>query len=955
MRSVGSVLGRSLREGGLLWALTSVGLLLAFAATPAVQHAYDFEYRPIAHNAREASVASLALARGEADALEVSIPCVEESSFRSVPPNPISGALEYRPPDIGVELSVEQSVASLRVGGSDVLSADITDPHNTDCVVGAEFNGKSWVLKSGDVAESTGGPSPRIVEAAFSGPAATSELSFVRVTTRELGSSPGPWRLLLYLSAVAAACGGAWQLARSSRTSVARTKWSRIRLPRLKAVDWLVISALVGLIAVVPPTSDDAWIRETARAYGSHGDFSTLFNVRAVTEPFLYAWHWLNGVWYGLVGDVVVWWRLPRLVLGLGSWSVARWAGNRLGLKDRSPGVWVMAAVFIVGFGAWGFSLRPEPLLMLVVISSAALAIRFQLGERGWVVVAWALVLSMAVVHPSGIVAWAPVVASWRSILAWLRSGRTARIHALTASLITMSAAIAVVLVDSNLTLELEAIRTYAQSEVHQYGVLDEWLRYRHLETAGTTLHRTAFVLLAAGAVFSIRPAPGLTPTQRTWVRSLGLGFVMLALVPSKWLGHFGVLVALGALALAIEIDNGGKARRIIMGIGLALGMAWAWATSVGWTPLDLRTQEWWRGASNLSPVDLSTAQVWVGIFALISLGMSLLRWKWPMGQLSSVHLLVLCSVLIAGGIFSSTLALDVVRTDGWSFGRQSLQGLVASAGCGLGDEILIPQRHSLTQLTRSDDPGDRAADAVTEDERFEATARFEQLHEPPLNGFADEGWISAPEGEASFVSDWYDVDGFDAIALMVQGDLSSGRGAVALQWGEVSAGWVRDKGVELLGEEDGISPYRSDWTLLATLRPPDADRVRLVADHGEGSSSLSSSPPLGFSTVTPSRSARAAGSRILMDTRLGSYFPCIEAPQLTRAVAPVPEVIVNNGAALWQTTYLSAASSETYFEFQIRVPPNGHHEGLRALLSHEYLVGQPARITGEFLTAGRN
>jgi hypothetical protein len=174
--------------------------------------------------------------------------------------------------------------------------------------------------------------------------------------------------------------------------------------------------------------------------------------------------------------------------------------------------------------------------------------------------------------------------------------------------------------------------------------------------------------------------------------RTLAVGLLLLALTPSKWFWHFGGLVPIAALAAAIEFRAVQGWRRIIILGGMVAAMAWVWSDALPWTVLDLRTQRWWPGATNFLPIDLANPVTWIVLAGAVSGLMLLLRrWRPAIVKWAPLEATALLAIGLVIVVTTATFALDVARTDGWTFGRQSLAELTASGDCGLGEEIRLP------------------------------------------------------------------------------------------------------------------------------------------------------------------------------------------------------------------------------------------------------------------------
>ena len=989
------------RERGRPWlglgallgvAAFALGLAVAYALAPVHQETYSYSFRP-AEGIGDPAVAVLPLARSTPDTLHLTLPCDRPgSSFRTLTPDdwaspdPALGALQsplrYRDIGPGLVTAVGSDAVVLSLGDDELLRATIGQ--EPGCQAAVAYSDGEWLLTVPGDEFHASGPGPRVAEARFDGPAASSEVSAITVTTRELGSSPTAiqW-LLLVLALGAIAVVGREIVSRTGGPRRTRSEggWTKAVVGRIGILDLGVFASLLLWVLVIPPFFDDGWVVARARGYSDYGGFSTIYAADAAVFPFGYWYQWVQHLWFGLSSAPFVM-RLPVLLLGTGTWFGLRSVARSLDMPRTGPSTWLMGGVFVVGFGAWG-SLRPEPFIAALVVASLALAIRFRHGQRGWVVVAWVGVVALAMTtHPAGVTAAAPAIVSLRSVWAWGRLGRETA--SVVAALLLILGALSFVLLffDSNVQTTVES---YNASTGHGLGAFDELERYRLLggndeeSQFGTVIRRVqvGLMLVAAGAFLtrlrrrhhSVRDVVG-------W--SLVAGLALLALTPSKWPWHFGVLIGLAALVAALEFrarDRGSSRFRVVQPTvvvaALVVTMAWAWSVPApSWTAFDLRSQRWWKGAVNLFPVDLSTVAAWAGVAVVVSLVVwGRHRW-WPGRQAWSVPTgLSLMAVALVISVTAATFMLDVSRTDGWTFGRQNIEAALGSGSCGIGDEVLVPVAGSLHALTPTDDDA-ASADVVAEAAGFDGSGGLEPGGFPrygindsrPVPELGEVGsWVEADgsPGEASQGSrrsGWYRLDtSDDLVALMVMGTFGNeAETAIAVQWGAAGTGEI-DIG---LGD---VTPsgYFTDWTLVTVEPPPGADRVRLLIRDASASGWVASSSPLALSTATLAAVA-AGGESISVVPPLLLYAPCVEVPVIERGVVAPPGLVVLRsrsplGQIAWPpatdtSTYDAAFSTDRYFALTAVVPPFELADSVLLVMSQEYLTGRPARATGEFV-----
>src|SRR5262249_7441739 len=131
----------------------------------------------------------------------------------------------------------------------------------------------------------------------------------------------------------------------------------------------------------------------------------------------------------------------------------------------------------------------------------------------------------------------------------------------------------------------------------------DEFIRYGWLSVSpwSTPARRLAVgLLLLAVAAFVLRRR---SPRGRLFDLPgavLGVAFLLRVLTPSKWPSHFGALVGVGAVAVAVETARlrFAYAQRLSFRPFLAIGAVaavanWAWFTEGDWGPADLRSLHW--------------------------------------------------------------------------------------------------------------------------------------------------------------------------------------------------------------------------------------------------------------------------------------------------------------------------------------------------------------------------
>ena len=996
---------------GVRWlvamALVGVVAAIGYALGPVDQGTFVYTYRPAdAATTANPAIAPLPLARPTPDALRLSLPCEVDrpaSGFRSMDLADwkTSDGLWQSPltyPISGWSLSVfvGDGSATILWPGNEIQRLPVE--HGPGCMVQVTYENGMWRMSVGDqewVAESQG---PRIIEAQFDGPAASSSLSAITVATRELGSSPTLIQHLLLLVAIGSLLVvGREVVVRTASSDPNRPERERLLkrvFASLGAVDVGVIVSLIVWLLIIPAGFDDGWIAARVEAFDTHGAFSNLFDTDAAVMPFGYWLEWLQRFLPGL-GSTPVLMRVPILLIGLGTWAGLRSMARLFGIPGRGGSLWLMGAVFVVGYGAWGMTLRAEPVIAALMIASLALALRFVRGERGWVLFVWVAVMALAVTaHPAGLIALAPLIGAWRSVWEWMRSNREAAYVRFVWLLMLGTATMLLFFFDSNLDTKLESVESF-RLRSHDLSVADELLRYRLLNSTpyATVMRRLSVALIFVGVgSFVLRRRDHENRTINLPARTLIISLALLSLTPSKWPWHFGGLLALVALVVAMELRraapdlSGGDSvgargtavmRMVAVMAGAAVVMAWAWSVSLPWTMFDLRTREWWTGDAAFLPMGPSSYVAWVGIAVVVGVTVTVFRrWRRASRMWNPPEALTMVSVVLVIVMTASTLVLDVLGTDGWTFGRQNIDAALGRGDCGLGDVVDVPIPGSLHALDSANEVSSLEADQAATSAGFRGSALFEQGGFPrsgvnairPLLGMDDVGsWVVAEgrlaeENTGSYRSGWYVIEpDDDTVVLMMMGlydDAGSESGnAVALQWGAAGDTDIADLGVQLAP----VMGYYLDWLLVTFTPPASADRIRLLArdDSTRGAEAwIATSLPLALSTAPISAVAKV--SDILVTPPLMLYFPCVGVPPIERSVAKVPGMIIQTWPALWQHSYAAAVASDRQFQWVVEIPP-GQDESVRIgahtgelgdflFVSQEYLTGDHSRATGEFV-----
>jgi len=466
------------------------------------------------------------------------------------------------------------------------------------------------------------------------------------------------------------------------------------------ASDAVVVGALLVWWIVGPTFWDDGWYWTEHRAFDEIGEFSLYYNSWGLSVPLGFWLEWLRHWVIGSTTDLVVM-RLPSLLTVLLTWFICRWC-----LRSIVPGPpasvvrWTLAGVFLVGATSWGMTLRMEPVVSLLAVTTLAAVIRFSQapGLLPLTIAVPAVVLAMAT-HTTGIVAVAPLLAAARPVLSWLREeGRSVAFSLGALLLAGLGLALILFTLDADLATRLGNAQVLREAETHSYPWWREYVRYTSFDAlgGGTTIRRLSLLLLLLTVVvFLTRRRPDRTGVSALPARSVAVALVLLAFIPSKWPWHFGAFVGIGAVAAVAEVARLVRARteqgrldlRFIATMAVLPGVALlAWTAPGRWGAASV--------LQSASARDGFNAYTWLAVLALVAVVAVVdraqrRRRNAPLGeQLSTITGWSITTVSFAAvGVTVAILMIDAAISS-WSPTRQNLAALVRRETCSFAEEL---------------------------------------------------------------------------------------------------------------------------------------------------------------------------------------------------------------------------------------------------------------------------
>jgi arabinosyltransferase B/arabinosyltransferase C len=648
----------------------------------------------------------------------------------------------------------------------------------------------------------------------------------------------------------------------------------RPRLPTLRPPsiqDVVVVLTLATYWLIAPLQDDDGWVRARQSNSLVSGGFSSYYQHWGADMPFITWFEWLQHFVIAYTGSLALH-RLPMIVLLLGAWLLCRVSLRQLLERDPTPrdGAWWSAALtFAVGAAAYGVTLRPEPALVVISVAVLACCLRYAAAPGVHLLVTSVLLAALAVtIHPAGVVAVTPLVVCVPQVI---RDARRAVIHPLAPFVVILmgtAATLVLAFLDADLSSRKDSVSALSTDPSEANGILQEFDRYRRLSGLnGTPLRRELVVLLyLAIAALLVRRIRRSSLAEKLPSASIALALATLSLTPSKWIWHFGTLIAMCAVAIGLEVDRlaGRQSSLAKWGTALIVLITGLWAArgSYPWTTYDTGTIVW---------ADVPYLRIMVVVAGSTLIGLVLLGRRRPLRPDVAALLVVLVSIL---GTTTVALAYDAGQTNGWTATRQALSSVIGDGTCGLASGTEIAAANSLRRLTPV--AAGRRSTHETDDRLFPETT-------PRFNTSTTGKWFHVPKGRlGALVSGAWDV-----------GD------QLVVSWGRVHGTSVHVQSSGVVDPEELGIGFAPAGSVLVTdfsfpVRPAGADAVRIHVAPGRDTGSRSRvTDPVTFTTVPLSAVMARRGVRTLVTPYLFEAVPCATLPGLRYGVANPPRLMI--------------------------------------------------------------
>jgi cell wall arabinan synthesis protein/arabinosyltransferase-like concanavalin domain-containing protein len=847
----------------------------------------------------------LLVSRHEPESISARLPC-------SLPPALANGAdgatvlATAREPAIADALAVTRTGNRLvvRIGARTLATARLpAQASGPDCGYRLELGHGQWSFAGAGADKRGSLERMPVVVGLFSGlDLRAGTPPKIEVTTDVHGAQTRIHQTVFWLLGGLAAAAALLLVAFRRRPRPALRRTAKRVVGHLGLQDAVVGATLAAWWFIGPAFFDDGWVIARQRNFSASDGFSSYYSSFGVNLPLDYWLEWLQH-WLVESSTSLLVLRIPALCCLAATWILARCLFARI-TAGTGNGVarWALACGFLACALSWGMTLRPEPVLAVLVTGVFLCSIRFvERQSAAPLALAAVLVVLALSAHPAGIVSLAPLLATAPTLARWARANLRP-----VGTIIAGAGALLTVLltVGSDVGLrraEVASLRLYGDETA---GWRDELSRYSFLSQSpyGPPLRResVALMVLAVLAYLLRRRRDRAGALLGLPAITLGLALVLLIATPTKWPWHFGTLIGIAAVAIAAETArlraDARSAQRwevrpfVVLAAGVAAA-AWAWSPRNSWGELDLRTLDWTLGFEDrVTPSKLGGA-VPVAILAGLALfefararrRLSDVPWQaatWTVPALAVPVLAFTVAVLVA----------DSAKTDSWTLARQNVQP--GAFPCGLADDSVVPTTDSMRGL-------DSVGSAPTP-----STAGG--LPPPPVRNLTRLTLGPAPSRSTPARSPWFRLPAQARAGFFLTGTPRA-TDTLELEWGRAG----QSGRIERLGRGDVPGDFAEDarpgmvsWRFYTEsslpARPAQANAVRIAlrSDVSPGAV-VGLTQFVRYETRPLTGVLQSAGSPALALPNLLAYVPCVKQPRVG-GVAEAPGAIVAFRDSLW-------------------------------------------------------
>lgn len=651
----------------------------------------------------------------------------------------------------------------------------------------------------------------------------------------------------------------------------------RLRRPRFDRLDALTATGLGVLWGFGPQFYDDGWLMATTRGRLQSGTATNYFETWAATVPLGFVQHQLLTPFARLNAPFLAW-RLVPLATCWITWRLLRRARREQSERERGErerghderghderfAELTLASVFLLFAYAWLMNLRPEPTVAALSAGVLVLTARYR-RTRGaasllFAVLCAAIATSM---HPSGLLATAPLIAAIPTLWRDIRSGPTAALQIASAGAVGAAAGVAALFADSDVRLWQTNRDLFANDGFHNQGILDEPDRYHDLLTFGT--HARLSSALLAAAVIAIAFARSVRSRRRPQAETIALTLaaLLLGLAPTKWTFHFGSGAAIAILAIAVEASSLRNERDRV--VRAAAGVL---LTLVAFRSLLAKSD-----AQEFLVLNLPSTR-WLALPAagLIAAMILLRRERWAVPAISAS--IVVLTILLQ-------IVDPLLTGPRWTMARRGLDDLV-SGNCSLADQLDVTDPLATKPLEIIGSTRDKQSQPVA----------------PPAEMPTVDTFSTEPAGSPTdFTTPWYSLVDAEQFVVAIAGRVNHFGNRLEAEWGARQGEQVNPTHttpIEADRTVGGVSILSwLPWRELRVTPPDGATAVRFKATD-------INTDPGGFVSITApttaeSKSLRAylAGRQIVTNPVMQPHLLCADHAAIRGGIAQPPDMVI--------------------------------------------------------------
>lgn len=686
-----------------------------------------------------------------------------------------------------------------------------------------------------------------------------------------------PWRWALTIAALALAIGSILLLVGWPKTPSRAAPGGAIdsEPTRRWSISDTVAAALLGIATIiVPPNFDDGWVLATVRQFDELGFFSNYYTMDASAQPQGFWWTWLEHLWLGDPGTAAFALRIPCALLLLWSW----WFLRRRVLDQivpRSQSARAGAcAVYLAASFAFLITLRPEPLIALLLCVQLALVVRYSQRRDPWVIGAMGI---------NGAIALAAHQAGWTVILCaagalpgfwkWALHHQKRAVVGALAIIAASSAAtfIALVMLGTNWTLWRRSIDAFTADPA--YGSLfNESQRvnslFDSLQTGAGRIFVVGVILLSILAFLTRRDRAIQPSATAGWAAVASASGLLLT--SSKVPNHLGVLAPAAAVLTAITVaelrdsDHYARVRMAILAVGLAIaGYVAVNPFYTGSRNTDLLSD---RPSLNAEyPWKFFAAgNMWFWVVVLAAILAITFRLGRRHGRLRAMAVTALASTCsLCVGLSLAPVIAESGNSESWIGQQFSAMG---GEGCGLAGTAGL-------EIPTSVAPLPQAEPAATPTPLVESTPTVDQV--PSVGSYPGIPVKTvAPGGSGLANSAWFAVGADRRLSIWTRGNYI---GVMDLTVN------YRDGSGALTSSVMSRPMQLSSWQIEQFQAPDDARQVQISWDSAAGPTSVS----VPWTRLASTHLAAAAQSKaVWVGPAVYLQAPCLTLPSIATGIA---------------------------------------------------------------------